>query len=183
VGLSIVTPATGTVITTAEVKTLARIEDTAFDSLIALLLPAAVRKIGEAIDRPLAETGYRLSLDAFADTIELPRGPVSAIDAVYYTDADGITQTLDPGVYTLDAVSDPQWLVRNSDESWPTTDDAVNAVRIDFTAGYDASGIPLPDDIKLAVGSLVKFWFENGAEQPIPPGVWDLLSDYRRYVI
>lgn len=184
-GLTIVTPASGSPIEDAEVKALCGIEDSAQDALLAILKPAAVRQVESCIGMALAATVYRLTLDAFSDAIELPRGPVSDVASVTYRDADGVSQVLNDSVYTLDLSSSPQWVVRNEGESWPDPLGAVNTVSVTFTAGYGSGTgeVPLPDDLKLAVGALVQHWFENGAAAGVPQGVWDLLGPYRRFLI
>lgn len=178
-GLSIITPATTSPISDAEVKALAKIEDSSFDAWLAVTKPAAISAIEELLGRPLAPTVYELVLDEFTDTIELPRGPVTAVASLKYIDAANVEQTVSGADYTVDLVSDPQWLVRNSDYDWPTPMDAVNVVKVRFTAGYSSGTVPLPAPLKLAVGGLVKHWFEKGPEAAIPQGIMDLIAPWR----
>ena len=176
-GLTLITPASSLPVTAAQVKLLTRIDDTAFDDLLGLLLPAAHRAIGELAGASLGEQAWQLTLDAFSDAIELQRGPVTAVSAVGYTDPDGAAQVVDPAIYTIDLASTPQWLVRNADSAWPTPLDRINAVTVDFTAGWtDAT---LPDDLRLAVAGLVQHWFESGPAAPIPAGVTNLVAPWR----
>lgn len=182
-GLTIVTPASEAPISLDEVKALASVEDSSHDVRLNLLLDAAVRQVEELLGMALGPTVYRLTLDAWADAIELPRAPVTAVGSVKYSDTAGAEQTVSADDYTLDATSSPQWLVRNADATWPDLVDGVNAVRITFTAGFSDAGVPLPGPLKLAVGSLVSHWFDNGAEAGMPKGTWDLIGPWRRWVI
>lgn len=177
--LTLITPATGSPVTAAEVRTVCRVgAGSSHDGLLDLIRPAAVAAIGELVGSPLAPEGWRLTLDGFSDTIELPKGPVTDVTAVNYTDADGATQLLDESVYWLDLVSTPQWLVRQSDASWPQVQsDAINTVTVDFVAGYDTSTLPTP--LKLAVLGLCRFWHESGMENGIPDGVLAMIEPWR----
>lgn len=157
-GLTLVTPPVVEPVSLEEVKAQLNYLADDKDSYIEGLIKAATRHVEKTLGLSLMERTYRLTLDAFADAIELPRGPVSAVTALQYVDADGITQTVSTGDYSTDLVSSRQWLVRNSDAFWPTTIDAVNAVSVTYTAGFDA----LPDeytDLKHAILLLVSHWF------------------------
>lgn len=177
-GLSLITPAAGSPVTLAEAKAVCGIEGSAHDALLALLMPAAVDHLAEWLGTPLGVAGYRLTLDGFSDAIELPKGPVNAVSAVGYLDAASAPQVVSPAVYSLDLVNTPQWVVRNSDASWPTVLDAVNVVTVDFTAGYGAT-IALPAGLKLAVLGLIKHWFENGGDAKVPDGVYSQAGPWR----
>lgn len=176
-GLSIVTPATVMPVTTDEIKTACRIEDSSFDSEIALLLPAAVAYVASWIDKPVAPTGYRLTLDEFSDAIELPIGPVTAVASVKYYDAAAVLQTVSPASYSLDLTSEPQWVVRNLAYDWPVPLDGINMVTVDFTAGYTTT--TLPADLKLAILGVARIWFEGGMGCAIPDTLHATMEAYR----
>ena len=176
-GLTLITPASGSPVSLAETKLLCRMEDGSADAELGLLLPAAVSALGEWIGQPLGQEVWELTLDAFSPAIELPKGPVSGSVTVRYVDPAGATLAADPAIYSVDLVSKPKWVVLNQVRSWPAVMDAVNVVRIEFTAGYSALTLPAP--IKLAVAALVKHWFENGAEAGLPAGVTELCSPWR----
>lgn len=187
-GLQLITPATALPVAIADLRAYCGIEDDSRDGLLAKLAKGATARVQNIVDRSLAAEGWRLTLDRFSDAIELSRGPVVAVAGVTYADADGAPQTLDPAVYTLDLVSNPQWLVLNADEAWPETLDAVNAVSIDFTAGYDADS--LPGDLALAVMMLTAHYFENrgvvnvgSSVSDLPEAVKAITDPYRRIVI
>lgn len=168
-GLTLITPAATEPITLAEVKALCRIEDSGFDTELGLLLPAAVSALQEWTGAQLGAATWKLVLDKFSDAIELPVGPVLTVPAFEYVNTAGATVSVDPALYSIDLVSDPQWLVRNTDASWPATLDAVNTVLVTFTAGY--TDVTIPAGLKLAIAALCKHWFENGIDAGMPDSV------------
>ncbi|MEI5998239.1 DNA-packaging protein [Paraburkholderia bengalensis] len=118
--------------------------------------------------------------------IDIPFPRLQSVDAVTYIDPTGATQTLDPSLYVVDAISEPGVLTPKTNTYWPDTENTTNAVKISFTAGYgDAAAVP--DGIKtwilLRVGSL----FENREEVLVAyrvtvqalPYVDTLLDPYR----
>ncbi len=177
-GLTLVTPATNPV-TLTEAKAWCRVDDNASDSVLTMLLEAAFEAVQLHVGRSLFAQTWKLVLDGFTSAIELPKGPVTGISAFTYVDPVGATRTVDEGLWTLDLVSDPQWIVLNEGESWPEALDAVNVVSVTFTAGYAA----LPDPIKLAVLMLVSSWFDSRAPGAVPASVCDLLRPFRRVII
>lgn len=177
-GLTLITPATTAPITLAEVKTLCRVEDSSFDTELNLLLPGAISALGEWTGVSLGDATWRLTLDAFSDAIELPRGPVTAVTWVKYFGSNGIEQTADPSLYSIDLVSDPQWVVRNADASWPAVQVGVNMISVQFTAGYTSGTIPAK--LKLAIAALCKHWYENGIDAGLPDKVTLLAAPWRQ---
>lgn len=180
-GLTLVTPPTEWPVTLAEAKAQCRVTDTSEDGLIETYIKAATRYVEQTLGTSIAEQTWKLTLDEFSDAIELLRGPVISVDTFQYYDADGLTQTVDAGLYSTDLTSRSQWLVLNSDESWPTVLDAVNAVSVTYTAGMET----VPDDLRAAILLLVGTWYgqrETISDKPVsqvPFAVDALLQTYR----
>ena len=175
-GLQLETPAAATaVVTLAEAKAYAKVDGTANDSRVLLMIPDAVGLVEEHLSRSLAEQGWLYTLPAFADEIDLPRGPVIAIDSVKYLDPDNVEQTLDSAVYTLDLVSDPARIVRNDGESWPALGSQPNQVRIHYRSGFGT--VPAP--IKIAILMTVATLFDNPAAGGLPDGALLRLQPWR----
>lgn len=183
-GLSQIAFPVGTVVPLDAVKIYCGVEDDSRDDLLGDLLLAAEEHVGGLIGQQLGAAGWRLTLDAFPactnGAIELSMGPVIAVGSVGYYDAEGLAATVDQGDYALDLVSRPQWVVLNEDAAWPETLDAVNAVWVDFTAGYTAES--LPRRLGLAVKMLVAAWFVDRAGSA-PDEVRRLTDSFRRIVI
>ena len=158
------------------------------DDIIELFVSAAREWCEAYLGRAVAPTLVEISLDAFPDAeITLESGPVLGVSGLYYLDEDGIEQTLDPSVYRLDTTEPVAVLRLNTDESWPATENTTDAVRVQYTIGYSASGdspqdAPLPKSIQVAILLLVAHLYENRSNtvvqalSNIPFGVTAFLS-------
>jgi uncharacterized phiE125 gp8 family phage protein len=158
-GLQIVTAPANLPVDLDTVKKHLRVDFTDDDTLIDAYLEAAVGYVdgpngflGRAL---IAQTwDYyldRFPVDAFhrrGGRIELPLPPLIEVIGVFYLDASGAEQTLDPSRYTVDSASVPARLYPVGG-CWPTIPCLEHqAVRIRFTAGYvDASVSPPVDDV------------------------------------
>lgn len=178
-GLSLVTPAATPAVELGDAKEWAGIEGASFDGVMQLALDAAVAKVEELTERVLGSQTWLLTLDAFSDAIELPRGPVLGIETFSYLDSEGNSLAVSGEVYATDLVSVPQWVVRLAEEAWPSDVlDGVNAVSIEFAAGYDAD--TLPASLRRAVLTLAAAWFQDRESGDVPKGVLDAVAPFRR---
>ena len=112
------------------------------------------------LGRALVQQTWLLTIDEFPDDeIKIPLPPLQGVNAVRYDDSAGNEQTVSPDDYYVDTASEPGWVVRNTSASWPTPLDAINAVRVEFIAGYapDTGSSPvdytanIPFNIKAAM--------------------------------
>lgn len=188
-GLSIVTPPTAEPVTLAEAKAQCRVKHSDEDALIQQLTVAATRHIERTLSLALMARTYRLTLDQFADSIELPRGPVQSVTSVEYLDADGVSQALPSNYYSTDLVSPSAWLVRNRDSSWPTVLDGVNAVSVTYIAGFDELPAEYAD-LKHAILLLIGHWYANReavnvgtSVTELPMAVDALIQPYRKVLV
>jgi uncharacterized phiE125 gp8 family phage protein len=128
------------------------------DGYVNTLITVARMACEDRTERTLVSTAWRLTLDAFPSAIELHQPPIISVESVEYTDEDGATQTLDPSDYKLDAVSVPGYIVPAFGKSWPATRNEVNAVRVNYTAGYGATAESVPKPLIqwmfLAIGDM-----------------------------
>lgn len=170
-GLTLITPAAGQIVTVAEVKTLARLFDATFDDLLADHIAQAQEQIEAITGRTLSPQVWKLTIDGFADAIRLPKGPVTSVSSVQYYDTTGALQTIPAENYTLDLTSDPQWLIANELTPWPDTLDAVNAVEITFAVGFTNHADPAYKAAQRAVRALALHWYEGGNLGQIPDGI------------
>jgi uncharacterized phiE125 gp8 family phage protein len=77
--------------------------------------------------------------------IVLPWAPLISINFIKYIDEQGVEQTLDPSQYKIDNFSEPARIVPVYGTTWPAARNEINAVRIEFTSGYeDIEMIPAP---------------------------------------
>lgn len=181
--LTLVTPAASYPVSLAEAKAHCRVETTDGDGLLNGLIAAATDHVEMYTGRALIAQTWKLSLDAFADSMVLPKGPVQSVTFVKYLDTAEAEQTVPAADYTVDIASDPQRVARDSDASWPSAHDGVNVVNITFVSGYSA----VPPAIKQALLLLVGQWYDQRSgvsDKPIsetPHAVAALLSNYRSF--
>jgi uncharacterized phiE125 gp8 family phage protein len=160
-----------------DLKSHVRYDDADDDLYLTGLIRAALRMVENATGRAFVHRAFRLTLDAFPDVIELPIRPLVSVQSVTYIDPDGVEQAAD-----FQASNRNPPVVRPVIE-WPETKDQLDAVWIDFTAGYDA----VPEDVKHAILLLAGQWYErresveSGSRyvSALPFTVDALLSPYR----
>lgn len=170
-----------------EAKLHLRVDHSADDSLIGILIQTA-REIVEAhTNRSLITQTRVIKLDNFPclGTIRLTHGPVQSLSITYY-DQDDASQTLASSEYWEDFDSNiPRVVVKTS---WPATEDKPNAVTITYVAGYGDDSDSVPAAIKQAMLLILGHLYENrqqvivsgtaiGALE-IPFGATVLLSPY-----
>lgn len=147
------------------------------DSYIDALVVAARQRVEAHLQRALITTEYTMLLDSFpADIIfvpnlsyhdydpavRLPRSPVQSVDEIRYIDDQGTQQTLAASKYRVDTKSLVSRITAAYAETWPTTRPVMNAVEIDFTAGYGDTAADVPQAIRHAILILVNTWYDQG---------------------
>lgn len=182
-GLTLVTAPTAYPVTLAEAKLHCRIDGTDEDAAINGFIAAATDYVEQYTGRSIMAQTWKLSQDAFEDSFRLPKGPVQSVSAITYYDASDALQTLPASNYTLDKESDPAWIVRNSETTWPETATGVNVVQVTYVAGY----LTVPASIKHAILLLVGDWYANRENTgsgmvEAPHAVTALLANYRAYL-
>lgn len=148
----------------SDVKNYLRVDITDDDELISSIISAARERAEDLTARSLLSTQWVFSMDRFPyfweyeDTesgyfgrhhshrhsmfrsnrleIILPRGPVLSIDSIQYKDLSGTVQTLDPGLYSVDLLSEPARIAPAYGCAWPAALFDLNSVTIKFTCGY-----------------------------------------------
>lgn len=154
---------TAAIVTLAEMKLHIRhtLSDSSEDTYLNSLVEAITLEAEKYCNRALRPQTWKLLLDWFPDCreIQIPMAPVSAVSSVKYYDANAVLTTMSGSLYQADIVSEPARIVLASGQAvWPiTTLDKINAVEIEFTAGYATAGdVPagIKHAIKLAAASL-----------------------------
>lgn len=126
---------------------------------------------------------WRYRLDGFPGVIEIPLSPVASVEVVKYVDTEGAEQTLAADQYKADVDSKPARIAPAINKSWPSTAHEINAVTVEFTAGYN----PVPGDLRRAIALLAAYWYDNrsavhigsGSAQEMPFAVDAILNRYR----
>lgn len=168
--------------TLAEAKEHLKIDGTDQDLEVAMMLTAAREHAEEMLQRTLVSTPWLLTLDEFPCAIKLHMPPIISVSSVRYIDEAGILQTLDPADYLVDTVSSPGYVVPGVDKSWPATQKRINAVTVQYTAGYGATAanVPMPIRwwIKLQMGAMNANRDAESAVQTYALGNADRLLDH-----
>lgn len=161
-----------------------RVEHTADDALITALIVAARQQAELITRRQLISATWRYSLDAWPldGIIEPPRPTLISVQSIKYIDAYGVLQTLDAALYSVDTASEPGRIVPIWGEVWPSARLDVNAIRIEYTAGY-ANAAAVPQSIKAWMLLAIGTWYAQrealitGTVSELPRSFWHSLLD------
>jgi len=152
------------VITAAEFRTHMKRDDISTDdTLIGLYIDTAREACEDFCNRSFINTTWNYYLDEWpADScILLPRSKVSAVAFVKYYDSNGTLQTITASNYQTDLLQEPNRIKPIPSYSWPTLGDYLNAVQIQFTAGYGTAASNVPEGIKTAMKYAVAHYSTN----------------------
>tara|TARA_Y100001937_G_scaffold53300_1_gene73515 strand:- start:1858 stop:2544 length:687 start_codon:yes stop_codon:yes gene_type:complete len=208
-GLVVETAETQFAITLAELKEHVKVEDTSDDTVLTIIQKAAHNWAKQYTQRSLTTQTLQLFIDSVYPKdkvlqeglylgvdldltrrgISLPFSPVSSISSVKSFDDDDTAKTFSSSKYHLDEASYPSKLVLKNGENFPTGTRAVNAIRIQYVAGYGASSA-VPQDIKSACLIYGAYLYEHRGDrvfsgndhvQSVPYTATQLLQPYRTY--
>lgn len=148
-------------VTLAEAKAHLRLAGSDDDDYVAAMITAARIQVESATRRVLIDQGWRIFRDDWppGGRLDLPLAPISAVSAVTVYDADGEPTDLASSDWLLDAASSPARLVLTGAPPHPGR--AINGIEIDVVAGYGASGLAVPQPLRLAIMTLVARWYED----------------------
>lgn len=145
------TAATVEPLTLSEAKLWLRIEDdeTIEDSLITGLITASREWVESHCNICLTTTTIVEHYDCWYRLMKLNRNPIAVTSIKYLS--GGTYETLASSSYTLDQYSTPARIRIQNDISLPTADVDVNAIEVEYTAGYGATAAAIPAQIVQAV--------------------------------
>lgn len=106
---------------------------------------------------------WDLYLDAFPneDYIEIPLPPLQSIEHLKYKDTSGTLQTWTNTNYIVDTNREPGRVSLAYGISWPSTYAEIQAVQIQFKAGYGDAASAVPENIKTAIKLKLTDLYEN----------------------
>ncbi len=178
-GVTLVTAPTIEPVTLQEAKDHLRIDGIYDDALVMMLVAAARRWCEDYAGRTFVTTTWAWSFDEFAGPeLCVPRPPLKSVTSISYIDSAGNPQTLGADVYRVDTASEPGRIALAHGKTWPSVQSVINAVTVQFVAGYAA----VPENVKLAILLLTTELFEQrqesvtGALASVPFGVRELLG-------
>lgn len=155
-------PAT-TPVSLADVKEHLKLDpsDTSQDDYLTFLIEAVTEYAQEYMKRILINTKFRTYRDIFEDYIKLRRSKLQTLDLFEYMVDDSYTTVSSDLYYTTDETGFSK-IVLKTDEEYPTDiDDRMQAIKIEFTAGYGATAANIPRKIRLAILQHIASVYEN----------------------
>lgn len=163
----------------AEVKAHLRVDHNDEDALIELYISAARETAEARTGRAITVNTYRMALDCFPDSaIELDYPKLISVQSVKYFDEAGVQQTINSADYVLDTVSQPGWVNPAPGLTWPKTqEDRINAVEIEYTAGYTVVPKPLKVWMLLAITDLYERRGRSSERPAVPQEFADSYLD------
>ena len=149
-------------ITLEEAKVFLRLDTEDHDFLLLSLITAAREHIEMYTRRQLVTARYQLTMDDWprAGIFKLPRPPLIHVERVNYIDGENVVQTVDPANYSVDMSRLFGRIVPTSTYSWPALYDTINAVTVDYQAGY-GTAYSVPETAKTVCLMLVADMYEH----------------------
>jgi uncharacterized phiE125 gp8 family phage protein len=147
----LITPPAALAVSLALAKANLRVDTSDDDTLIAAWINGISAHAEHYMQRSIINQTWRVTLDSFPDAVKLCYPPISAVSFVKYYDADDVLQTLDPTDYIVDTASEPGYVVPAPNKAWPNTYGKINAVQVQYVAGYGTDDTATPNDIKLYI--------------------------------
>lgn len=157
---------TTTAITPAEVRAHAHIniDPSITDEYITLIIKAATAFAEKYTKRTFINTTFKTYRDYFSDCIELRRSKFQSLVSFKYFVHD-LLFDVDTNLYYVTHEKDYSKIILHEDETYPTDiENKVQAIEIEFVAGYGTSGSAFPsdaEDLKIALLNHVTYLFEN----------------------
>jgi uncharacterized phiE125 gp8 family phage protein len=185
--LAIISPPAAEPVTLADMKLHLRVTHDSEDTLISGLVKAAREELEQATGLALIAQGWRLYLDCWPGTqiVLIQKAPVIALSAVTIYDLAGAPSSPSLTGFVLDRFSRPARTAIPDTVTAPGK--KLNGIELDFTAGFGATGVDVPDGLKRAIMLLAAHWYEfRGAESfdregaAWPPSFERFVSRYRR---
>ena len=183
----LLTPPAGEPILLADAKAWLRLDTTAEDDSVSMLITAARLIVESTTRKLLLAQVWRLTGDAWpqSNIVKIPLAPFQAIVAMRVLDVNGAAQVLNPSLYTLDASPDGAHLLFKA--APPPPGQAIAGIQIDVAAGYGVAPASVPEPIRQAMRMLIARWYENRGDVAmdsgaahLPASVAALLSPYRQ---
>lgn len=155
--LKVVTAPSYKPVSLAAARTWMRVDDddTTQDAMIVLLLGAMADYAENLTGRAFVERTLRLTLPGwpylrtaayFGVGFALPQAPLVQVDSLKYYDTAGVQQTLAADQYVVHTDPEPGLIVPAWQVTWPDIRPLLNAIEVNYVAGYAPVGSPPGDE-------------------------------------
>lgn len=107
---------------------------------------------------------HTVYMDSFPSNgiIELPLSPLQSVVSIKYYDTAGTQQTWDSANYRVSSASRIPRL--QAVDSFPSTQDRIDAVEIEIIVGYGDADTDIPKDIQNAIILMCRYLYDNPAD-------------------
>lgn len=160
--ITIITPPASEPISLAEAKLFLRVDHTAEDSVITMLIVAAREAVEAACGRAMINRRVRESLDIWRrDAVNgavLGVGPVTSVVAVRLLADNGAQSVIDPERYRLEGAGDRPRLVFAT--GLPATLRSAGGIEIEYEAGFAAAPAEVPVALRIAALQVIANLYE-----------------------
>lgn len=178
-----ITPPEAEPVTLEAVKADLRVDFAEHDLLIATLISGAREQCEHILGRSIMEQTWQKVMSAFTCEVKLFFPEIIEVTSIKYIDASTANETtLPPDQYYVDIDSEPGLIRPAPGCAWPSTLNLSNAVRIEYTAGYESIE-KVPASLKNWIMLAVRHMYQNcGTEggDKVPEGFYaGLLDRYR----
>lgn len=165
-------------VTREEVKDeIDRIDDDTINQKLDRYIAEATEQVEIDARRVVMSQTLRMNLDRFpCDEIEIRRSPIQSITHVKYL-TGGSLATLSPSLYEVDLTCEPARLRPVLNARWPTTDCALNAVQIEFVAGYETQA-DVPAYLKRVILAVVRGLYKKC---DISDSYWPMIQRLQKF--
>lgn len=200
--LNLVTPPAYEPVSLDEAKAWVRVDGCDDDALLTGLVTAARTAAEEYLRRSLVTQTWKLTLDlcgnrgewfestyelpvnyfdgALPRSVELPRGPVTAVTSVITYDTANASSVFAPSNYRLDPAG--ARLLLNPNTFWPSNLRPAGGCEIVYAAGFGTSSAvpqPIKTGILIHTASLYEQRGQCADAMDLPPGSKQLYGAYR----
>jgi uncharacterized phiE125 gp8 family phage protein len=156
----------------ADVKLNSRIDGTADDTLLPLLIGAARRYAESYTGRSFITQSWKLVLDEFpCAPVQLERGDVQSVTSITYLAMDGTTQTMPTSDYVVDMSCAIARITPVFGKIWPVSMPQIGSVSINYVAGYGLTSETVPEGIRHWIQMRVATLYENREEAAVGPRI------------
>jgi len=162
-------------------------DDTTTDAILVRRITAAREWVEGYCERSLINQTLEFRMDNFPSDsiIRVPYPDLVSVTSIKYIEpVAGVETTVDSADYTEDLYDH---IIRPVfGETWPSPRSEINAVRVQYVAGFGTSSSDIPDAIIDAVVNIVGHWtnyqsaLESGVNlTQIPSAIRKVLDNYR----
>ena len=160
-------------VTLAELRTDLGMHHTDHDTLLGNLITAAREWCENYTRRAFVWQTLVMRMDCFPAVILLPKPPFRQMVAIRYEDGSSPSAEVDAANYEVDGVSAPARVTPVFGGVWPTPNLQLNAVHVEWIAGYPPSddsptdyAANVPQGIKQAIRLLARQMYEDSSKAP-----------------